>query len=167
MQGISFYSPFRLVLFGMFPPPCRSFALGNIQYKWRIETYAAGLSWFGLCCLGRLKRWYFFDNPGIFSFPDGACKGGRMGVAAPAPTLIRAITVPMGTTSFSLNSISSITPRLWKVLHCPPYLRGNIQHGFVHGPYGLQVLCHLKMVASMMLSPSLGITSSTKLIIYQ
>src|SRR5690606_2440868 len=91
----------------------------------------------------------------------GAACGAGADVAAPPAVLVLAITVPTGTTSFSLNNISAMVPSAVEGTSLSTLsvaISRMVSSIFTLSP---GCLCHFKTVASMMLSPILGITKST------
>jgi hypothetical protein len=90
----------------------------------------------------------------------GAAAGAGEAATAPLAVSILAITVPTGTTSSTLNKISFNTPSpvLGTSLSTLSVAISNkVSSIFTLSP---TLLHHFKMVASMMLSPILGITMS-------
>ena len=72
----------------------------------------------------------------------------------------------MGTTSFSLNKISSSTPAViagTSLSTLSVAISNTVSSSLIISP---GFLCHFKMVASMMLSPNLGIIKSTSAILF-
>ena len=85
-------------------------------------------------------------------------------VSSAMPTCILAITVPIGTTSFSANKISFKTPAVVLGTSLSTLSVAISKTASSNSIWSPGCLCHFNMVASMILSPSFGIIKSTTLI---
>ena len=146
-----------------------TFAVGNIHYQRRIKTVYFSVT---ICLCA-------YDAPAHTEYPVHQYLLLLLLHRPPAQehkhycfvylqltsVSMRAITLPIGTTSFSLNNISAILPAdvlgtslstLSVAISSTVSSCCTVSPGF---------LCHFKIVASIMLSPSFGITKSTIAII--
>ena len=95
---------------------------------------------------------------------SGIATGVGAGADSGSPVSMRATTAPIGTTSFTLNKISAILPAAvdgTSLSTLSVAISNTVSSNCTTSP---TCLCHFKMVASIMLSPNLGIIKFTRAI---